>query len=246
MPTEENVYFDTVHLIEGRTAKLIYKGALVAGETPANGAYENSTTISNTTGYGEANATPSNASAAIAYGNAAEASQMAAGAPAPTEASQMMAGAPAPTEASQMMAGAPAPAEASPMTAESPMAAGNPEPEIYVHYGFGLLWENLQETKLTKVANGVYEANITMNGAESINFCFRDSNNNWDNNSAQNYTMPIGKEEVTIAKVEPTSIEVPRLKRSYIIAKKIRIGFYKIITFLPKLFSGDLKKKVKE
>ena len=85
-----------------------------------------------------------------------------------------------------------------------------------------------------------------MIAGESINFCFRDANNNWDNNETQNYSMPIAKEEVIVAKVETVAIDVPRLKKSYIIAKKIRIGFYKVITFLPKLFSGDLKRKVKE
>ena len=30
MPIEETVYFDTTNLIEGRTAKLTYKGALAA------------------------------------------------------------------------------------------------------------------------------------------------------------------------------------------------------------------------
>ena len=82
--------------------------------------------------------------------------------------------------------------------------------------------------------------------SDSINFCFRDANNNWDNNETHNYSMPIAKEEVTVAKVETVAIDVPKLKKSYIIAKKIRIGFYKVITFLPKLFSGDLKRKVKE
>ncbi len=118
--------------------------------------------------------------------------------------------------------------------------------EIYVHYGYGLLWENLQEVKLEKVADGTFEAEITLIGADSINFCFRDSNNNWDNNETKNYAYPIAKEVVTIAKVEPTSIDVPRLKKSYIIAKKIRISFYKVITFLPRLFNGEWKKKASE
>ncbi len=152
MPLEETVYFDTTNLIEGRTAKLTYKGSLAT-------------------------------------------------------------------------AGA---------------------EEIYVHYGFGLLWENVQETKLVKVADNTFEADISLMAGDSINFCFRDGNNNWDNNETHNYSMPISKEEVTVTKVETVAIDVPRLKKSYIIAKKIRIGFYKVITFLPKLFSGDLKKKVKE
>ena len=152
MPIEETVYFDTTNQIEGRTAKLTYKGTLAT--------------------------------------NGAE--------------------------------------------------------EIYVHYGFGLLWENLQEIKLDKVADNTFETTINLASSDSINFCFRDGNNNWDNNSTQNYSMPISKEEVTVAKVESVAIEVPKLKKSYIIAKKIRIGFYKLITFLPKVFTGDWKRKVRE
>ncbi len=116
--------------------------------------------------------------------------------------------------------------------------------EIYVHYGFGLLWENIQEIKLDKIENDTFETEITLTHSyDSINFCFRDDKNNWDNNNAQNYTATISKEEVTVSKIDNAPIEVPRLKKSYLIAKKIRIAFYKIITSIPKAFSGNWKKK---
>lgn len=128
------------------------------------------------------------------------------------------------------------------LTYKGPLAT--PETtEVYVHYGFGLLWDNLQEVKLDKIDDTCYEADITLSGSDSINFCFRDDKNNWDNNETQNYTYDITKEEVTIAKVEPTDIDVPRLKKSYLIAKKIKITFYKIITYLPRLFKGEWKRK---
>jgi hypothetical protein len=114
--------------------------------------------------------------------------------------------------------------------------------EIYVHFGFGLLWDNLQEIKLTKTANG-FEADIEMQSFDDINFCFRDNFNNWDNNNCQNYSAPIRKDCEVIAKIESTAIDVPRLRRTYIIAKKIKLAFYKVITFLPKVFSGEWKKK---
>lgn len=118
--------------------------------------------------------------------------------------------------------------------------------EIYVHYGFGLLWENLQETRLNKIDDYTYEAEITLCCGESINFCFRDDKNNWDNNETKNFTSEISKEEVIVAKVEPTSLEVPRLKKSYLIAKKLKIAFYKIITYIPRAFKGEWKKKKAE
>lgn len=118
--------------------------------------------------------------------------------------------------------------------------------EIYVHYGFGLLWDNLQEIKLDKIDDTTYETDITLMNSDSINFCFRDDKNNWDNNESKNYTAEIGKEEITIAKVEPAEMEVPKLKKSYFIAKKIKLTFYKIITYLPRMFKGQWKKKTAE
>lgn len=119
--------------------------------------------------------------------------------------------------------------------------------EIYVHYGFGLLWENIQEIKLDKIDDTTYETEINITPSyDSINFCFRDSSNNWDNNETKNYTYSISKEEVTLTKTETVALEVPRLKKSYLIAKKIKIAFYRIITTIPKAFAGDWKKKAKE
>ena len=115
--------------------------------------------------------------------------------------------------------------------------------EIYVHYGFGLLWDNLQEAKLNKVSDDCYEAEITLISSDSLNFCFRDDKNNWDNNEAKNYTSEISKEDVTVSKVETTSLEVPKLKKSYLIAKKLKITFYKIITYLPRMFNGSWNKR---
>lgn len=148
MSEQSTVYFDTEKLIEGRTAKLVYKGALATPETN----------------------------------------------------------------------------------------------EIYVHYGFGLLWDNLQETKLNKVDDNCYETEISLSCADSINFCFRDDKNNWDNNETKNYTSEIRKEEITIAKVETTEIAVPRLKKSYLIAKKVKIAFYKVLTYMPGIFKGEWKR----
>ena len=42
--------------------------------------------------------------------------------------------------------------------------------------------------------------------------------------------------------LEEIKKEVPKLKKSYFIMKKIKISFYKAITFLSRAFSGNLKK----
>ena len=124
----------------------------------------------------------------------------------------------------------------------SGVLAQNGAEEVYIHYGFGLLWNNLQEIKLTKVDDH-FETEINFTSCEDINFCFRDENNNWDNNNTKNYSAPVAKEEVTVVKLDNTAIEVPRLKKSYLIAKKIILAFYKTITFLSRAFTGEWKKK---
>jgi hypothetical protein len=42
-----------------------------------------------------------------------------------------------------------------------------------------------------------------------------------------------------------TSIDRPnRLRKSYLWSKKIRLAVYKIITYVPKIISGNYKKKI--
>ena len=117
----------------------------------------------------------------------------------------------------------------------------NGSEDIYMHYGYGLLWENLQEVKFEKHQD-CYKAYITLTDIGDINFCFRDSEGHWDNNEGVNYTATISKIENTLTKVDNVAVEVPRLKKSYLIMKKIKISFYKAITFLSKAFTGNLKK----
>ena len=114
--------------------------------------------------------------------------------------------------------------------------------EVSVHYGFGINWDNVNDIKMEKTELG-FQAEIELGEGDTFNFCFKDVNNNWDNNNAKNYSANISKEEVTVSKVETTALEVPKLKKSYLIAKKIRIAFYKMITAIPKVFSGEFKKK---
>ena len=69
--------------------------------------------------------------------------------------------------------------------------------EVYIHYGFGLLWENVKDVKMEKTELG-FQAEIELVEAETFNFCFKDSNNNWDNNTNQNYIFPIEKQTLSL------------------------------------------------
>lgn len=117
--------------------------------------------------------------------------------------------------------------------------------EVYLHYGFGLQWENIQEIKMEKTELG-FQCEIELISSDSLNFCFRNNQNNWDNNEGQNYSFPIEKVEVSLILQDTTTeIATPRkLRKSYIWSKKIRLAVYKIITYLPKILSGNYKRKV--
>ena len=121
----------------------------------------------------------------------------------------------------------------------------NDSEEVFIHYGFGNNWENLNEIKMEKTELG-FQAEIELVSDESLNLCFRNSNNEWDNNDGQNYIFPIAKAELSLVVREDSSISTPRkLRKSYLWSKKLRIAVYKLITYLPKIISGNYKRKVK-
>ena len=121
------------------------------------------------------------------------------------------------------------------------LCEGAPE-EIYMHYGYGLLWEKLSEIKLLKGLTG-YEADVTFTEFGDVYFCFRSSNGSWDNNFGQNFAAEI-KKEAPITVVENKYLPaVPKPKPIYFVRRKIIVVFYKTISIIAKLFSGDILKK---
>lgn len=119
--------------------------------------------------------------------------------------------------------------------------------DVYIHFGFGLLWENVSEVKMKKTELG-FQAEIDLMESDSFNFCFRNGNNEWDNNEGQNYSFPIEKLQTDlIVQDEPLAIGSPRrLRKTYLWSKKIRIAIYKIITYVPKIISGNYKRKAND
>lgn len=61
-------------------------------------------------------------------------------------------------------------------------------------YGFGDNWENTTEKEMTKNENN-FSVEIDLLDFDKINFCFRNSNNIWDNNNYLNYVAPISEPE---------------------------------------------------
>ena len=117
--------------------------------------------------------------------------------------------------------------------------------EVFAHYGFGTNWDNLNEVKMEKTELG-FQVEIELNSSDTLNLCFRNSNNEWDNNDGQNYIFPIEKPEMSLVVTEDKEISAPRkLRKTYLWSKKIRLAVYKIITYLPKIISGNYKRKIK-
>ena len=117
--------------------------------------------------------------------------------------------------------------------------------KVSIHYGFGINWDNVNDIKMEKTELG-FQAEIQLGDGDSFNFCFKNGNDEWDNNNGQNYIFPIEKvqAELLVLEDEPLSLGSPKkLRRSYLWSKKIHLAVYKIITYLPKLISGNYKKK---
>ncbi len=120
--------------------------------------------------------------------------------------------------------------------------------EVSLHYGFGLNWDNVNDAKMEKTELG-FQAEIQLSEGDSFNFCFNNNVGEWDNNDGNNYIFPIEKiqTDLMVLNNEETSIARPRkLRRSYIWSKKVRLAVYKIITYLPKIISGNYKRKITE
>ena len=117
--------------------------------------------------------------------------------------------------------------------------------EVFLHYGYNAQWDNVSEVEMVKTELG-FQAEIELLSADSLNLCFRNANNEWDNNDGQNYVFPIEKVEVSLVPQDNEfHMDAPRrLRKSYIWSKKIRLAIYKIIKYFPKIISGNYKRKV--
>ena len=124
----------------------------------------------------------------------------------------------------------------------------NNDENVYIHYGFGNNWDGLNEIKMEKTELG-FQAEIALGEGDTFNFCIRNDKNEWDNNDGKNYSFKIEKKptELVVLDDEPVSLGSARkLRRSYLWSKKIRLAVYKIITYFPKILSGNYKRKLNE
>ena len=123
----------------------------------------------------------------------------------------------------------------------------NGSEDVYIHFGFGNEWEYLQELKMEKTDLG-FQIEIELLGSDTLNFCFKNEAGEWDNNNQENYVFNIepmtednATEELALIVSAPR-----RLRKTYIWSKKIKLAVYKLLTFVPKIISGNYKRKVNE
>lgn len=117
--------------------------------------------------------------------------------------------------------------------------------EVYLHFGFGENWDQTTDLKMEKTELG-FQAEIELIESPLLNFCFKNEKNEWDNNHNLNYVFPIEKLELSLVALDDSDSLLPtrRLKKSYIFSKKLKLAIYKIIHYLPKLISGNYKRKI--
>ena len=129
----------------------------------------------------------------------------------------------------------------------------NNSEEVFIHYGFGENWENAQDKKMEKTELG-FQIEIEIPETDSLNLCFHNSNGVWDNCFGQNFSFPIEtfssaeevKELALVAQGEQGMQMHKGLRKSYLWSKKIRLAIYKIIHYVPKIISGNYRKKIED
>lgn len=127
----------------------------------------------------------------------------------------------------------------------------NGSEEVFLHYGFGLQWDEVSDIKMEKTELG-FQCEIEIKEYESLNLCFRNSNNEWDNNDGENYIFLVEKaskedENLALIVAEGSEMQIHKgLRKSYIWSKKVKLAVYKIIKFFPKIVSGNFKRRVSE
>lgn len=117
--------------------------------------------------------------------------------------------------------------------------------KVYAHYGFGNEWNNLKDVEMEKTDLG-FQAEIELLEGETFNLCLKNEKDEWDNNNNENYIFTLEKptQELLVLEDEPQAIGTARkLRRTYLWSKKIKLAVYKIITYLPKIISGNYKRK---
>ena len=114
--------------------------------------------------------------------------------------------------------------------------------KAFIRYGFGENWENLVEAEMEKTELG-FQIEIELLDKGSLNFCIKNEDDKWDNNDNNNYKFEIEHPEMSLVVIDDEK-SVKRLRKTYIWSKKVKLAVYKILTYIPRLITGNYKKRV--
>ena len=128
----------------------------------------------------------------------------------------------------------------------------NQSEEVFLHYGFGQNWDNTKDIKMERTELG-FQCEIDILESDVLNLCFRNGKNEWDNNNNENYIFPVEKyseedvQELGLISLGENQMQMHKgLRKSYIWSKKVRIAVYKLLRYIPKIISGNYKRKITE
>ncbi len=63
--------------------------------------------------------------------------------------------------------------------------------DVLAHVGFGDRWEDVFDYRMVKTVTG-FEATVQLpSNTNTLNVCFKDCANNWDNNSGMDYSFSV-------------------------------------------------------
>ena len=114
---------------------------------------------------------------------------------------------------------------------------------VYIHYGFGSDWEGVVDAEMTKTDLG-FQIEVDLLDKETFNFCIKNEIGEWDNNDDANYIFKIERPEMGLIVLDDHKEQsLRRLRKSYILTKKLKLAIYKILISIPKLISGNYRKK---
>jgi hypothetical protein len=83
---------------------------------------------------------------------------------------------------------------------------------IYAHIGYGDNWEDKDLVPMKRIGN-TFKTSIKVTRTGSLNICFKDSVDNWDNNSNSNYTFSVSSKNVASRNDKKVATKTSETKR---------------------------------
>ena len=118
--------------------------------------------------------------------------------------------------------------------------------QVFIHYSFNNNWEKSVDIEMVKTELG-FQAELELTDDPTFNFCFYNENKVWDNNNGENYNFNIEPAELDLIALddEYSLLSPRRITKFYLWKKKVKVRFYRVVTYLPKIISGKYKRKLK-